>query len=554
MNLIVAERTQRSQSTDSRNGTGKTSLIEVLHFLLGANAAKHLCSREVFRSMVFSLTLDWSTPGGALEVRRRGGAKRVQIAPPLEGREFHGITGLDDWKSALQRELYPQSLDVEGLSVRNLLSYAIRRERDGGFQDPLKFSTKAIKQTVFSTHLAYLLGLDAKLIDQYRALAEKQSSVTALKQALKGLDLGEVVGDQATIEGRARLLGHEIEQLQGQIAQFQVIPEFERLKNQADELTTEIERLAREDEIDQRNEADIHDSLERERHPSDDYLPTAFQELGVALPREVQRRYDEVEQFHRVIADNRQRFLRDELQETRRRIEQRRRRREECDEERSVILRRLNQGGALQGLQMLQHSLASKEEQLRSLREQTDLLDRIRNIQDEVQRELLELKRRAHDDLRTRDTYISEASHLFTDYARRIYSDSREAFLTIKEGAKNLEIRPHIENDESNGIGNMRMLCFDLVCTVMAHRGGRGPDFLVHDGRLFDGVDQRQVAFGLRLAAEVAEAEGLQYIVPINSDVLDKGREWGFNPDPYLLKPRLTDADESGGLFGFRFD
>jgi uncharacterized protein YydD (DUF2326 family) len=85
-------------------------------------------------------------------------------------------------------------------------------------------------------------------------------------------------------------------------------------------------------------------------------------------------------------------------------------------------------------------------------------------------------------------------------------------------------------------------------------RNGRGPDFLVHDGRIFDGVDQRQVASGLQLAAEVAEAEGLQYIVPINSDVLEKARDCDFDPTPYMLQPELNDGDAKGGLFGFRFD
>lgn len=553
MNIIVAERTSASQSTDSRNGTGKTSLTEVLHYLLGANTRGHLCSKEVFRSKTFTLVLDWSTPGGTLEVSRRGGESRVRTDPLLDYAPWEGIN-LDEWKTALQKQLYPQSGAVNGIHVRTLLSYAIRREKDGGFHDPLKFSTSPTKKSVFSTHLAYLLGLDAQLIDQYRVLAEKKSSADALKKGLEGLDLGEVVGSQARLESRARLLEHEIEQLREQITRFQVEPEFEALKTRGDEITTKIEHLARQDDVDSRNLADIHDSLERERHPSDDYLSTAFAELGVTLPHEVRRRFNEVERFHRVIAENRQRFLHDELRETEARLKRRRDERRRLDDERAVIMRRLDQGGALQALQMLQHSLASKEARLESLKEQTDLLEKVRNMHDDVRRELMDLRDRVHDDLRTRADYITDASNMFTDFARRIYASDREAFLTIKEGDKNLVIDPHIENQASNGIGNMRMLCFDLVCAVMAHRGRRGPDFLVHDGRLYDGVDERQVASGMRLAAEVAEAEGMQYIVPINSDVLAKARDCGFDPEPYVLEPVLTDADERGGLFGFRFD
>lgn len=78
------------------------------------------------------------------------------------------------------------------------------------------------------------------------------------------------------------------------------------------------------------------------------------------------------------------------MKATNSRFERRRGDRAERDGERSEILQRLNRGGALQGLQMLQHSLTSKEAQLKSLQEQTVLLDRIQGLKDEVQRELLD--------------------------------------------------------------------------------------------------------------------------------------------------------------------
>jgi uncharacterized protein YydD (DUF2326 family) len=165
MNIVVAERTSASQATDSRNGTGKTSLTEVLHYLLGANTKDHLCSKEVFRSKTFNLVLDWSAPGGTLEVSRGGGESRVRTDPLLDYAPWEG-SKLDEWRAALKKQLYPQSTAVEGLHVRTLLSYAIRREKDGGFQDPLMFSMRPTKRTIFSTHLAYLLGLDAQLVDQ----------------------------------------------------------------------------------------------------------------------------------------------------------------------------------------------------------------------------------------------------------------------------------------------------------------------------------------------------------------------------------------------------
>ena len=116
-----------------------------------------------------------------------------------------------------------------------------------------------------------------------------------------------------------------------------------------------------------------------------------------------------------------------------------------------------------------------------------------------------------------------------------------------------LKITPHIDSDDSRGIGNMVIFCFDLALAVIAHRHGHGPDFLVHDSHLFDGVDDRQLLAAFQLVREVAAEEGLQYIASLNSDDLEKIERRGFDASGSILSTRLTDAYEAGGLFGFRF-
>ena len=88
---------------------------------------------------------------------------------------------------------------------------------------------------------------------------------------------------------------------------------------------------------------------------------------------------------------------------------------------------------------------------------------------------------------------------------------------------------------------------------VTARRIGHGPDFLVHDSHLYDSIEARQVASALNLAAEVAAEEGFQYIVTINSDELEKAQREGFSAD-FHESTRMTDAYDSGGLYGQRFN
>jgi uncharacterized protein YydD (DUF2326 family) len=99
----------------------------------------------------------------------------------------------------------------------------------------------------------------------------------------------------------------------------------------------------------------------------------------------------------------------------------------------------------------------------------------------------------------------------------------------------------------------MQIFCFDMMLMQLCTNRGIGPRFLVHDSHLFDGVDERQAAKALQVGAELADALGFQYIVTMNSDDLQKTKSVGFDFDKYLQDVKLTDAQETGGLFGFRF-
>ena len=65
----------------------------------------------------------------------------------------------------------------------------------------------------------------------------------------------------------------------------------------------------------------------------------------------------------------------------------------------------------------------------------------------------------------------------------------------------------------------------------------------------------RQVAKALQLGADHSAKVGFQYIVTMNSDALPKdGFRDDFDVSSYVLDMKLTDATETGGLFGLRFN
>ncbi|GGL27134.1 hypothetical protein GCM10011588_47350 [Nocardia jinanensis] len=342
-------------------------------------------------------------------------------------------------------------------------------------------------------------------------------------------------------------------EIESQIAEFRVVPEYERLQTRADEIDNQIRKMRNEDVVDRRNLLDLESAAAEVSDPDINYLSTVYESLGVSLPAAVVRRYDEVRDFHTSVVRNRRAYLEQETTAIRARLNAREAERVQLGEEQARLMRTLNEGGALDALTAMQQSLAGERAELESLRNRFKAASTLEASASEIKAERARVENQMRADLLERDRIIDEISVRFRNYALRLYGPGRSAYLVIEPTSSYLRLAPHIDSKDSRGIGNMVMFCFDLTVAVTAYRGHRGPDFLVHDSHLFDGVDERQVGRALELAREVTEEEGMQYVATLNSDDLAKTDAAGFRLEDSVIPPHLTDEYENGGLFGFRF-
>ncbi|WP_155058469.1 ABC-three component system protein [Streptomyces blattellae] len=560
INLLVADTTETSRETDSRNGTGKSSLVELLHFLLGANAGKKsLTSRRPLQSITFALTLDW--PGnGQVTVQRKGSDPGfVRLDPDIrhDSDSLFDVVGpaaipTAEWNRLVEQALFGLGPDHPGISGRTMLSFLIRRIAAKAFNDAVRTFPQQ-SEAEATANLAYLLGLDWRLAAEFRELAARESTRRQLRKAVDDPVWGRIVGSVADLRGQIALAENEVSRLKEQIGSFRIVPAYEELKNRADDINRRIRAIPNEDITDRRNLEDLQKSVSEAADPDTTYLERAYQELGVTLGQQVRQRFDDVQASHASVIRNRRRYLTDEMNTIQQRLEARRREREQLGEELASVLKALDEGGALEALTALQQALAQKQASVDALKHRYEAAQALESSARQITAKRAELQEAMATDLDERQAQTREAILLFAEYARRLYGPEHEAYLAIQSGTNSLKITPFIDRGDSRGIGNMVIFCLDLTVAVIARRHGRGPDFLVHDSHLFDGVDDRQIAAALTLAAEVAEEEDMQYIVSLNSDDLSKAVQRGFSVKDRVIDPRLTDASEEGGLFGFRF-
>jgi uncharacterized protein YydD (DUF2326 family) len=567
LNILLADKSEGANDRQSRNGAGKTSFVELVHFLFGADARKESIFRsDALMEWTFDVAVD--VAGEAIAAARNGAKpSRLLINGPVETwpipPRFDAAAGLyelsnESWKANLGKFWFdlPLSAGDEAErfqpSFRSLFSYFARRQLSGGFQQPMQHSAmqQAWDQQV---SICYLLGLDWTIPGKFQELRGQEKVAQELRKAARSGDLGRYFGKAADLRTRLTIAEARAVRLRQQLASFEVVPEYKELEREANAITREIDALNVENVMDGDLLQQLRASLGEEDAPDLGDVTKLYAEAGVVLPDMIRRRFDEVERFHRTIIENRRAHLSAEITSAEARIVERDQRTAERDRRRRQIMSVLSSGGALEHYTNLREEAGRAEAEVEGLRQRLETAERIESTKAELDIERANLTKALRDDLHERDAILREVILAFEALSESLYE--KAGSLTIAETGSGPQFDVHIDGQRSKGITNMQIFCFDLMLTEISLKQGRGPGFLLHDSHLFDGVDERQVAKALQLGAERAEAAGFQYIVTMNSDALPKeGFKPGFDIRDHVLDTKLTDATDTGGLFGLRFN
>lgn len=570
LNILLAQKSEGAHDRQSRNGAGKTSFVELVHFLFGADAPPS----GIFRSPALE---DWtfsaSVDIGAKRVSvARCGAKPNQvlvdgpeieswpIVPRFDLAATRHLLSNEEWKRVLGNKWFKLTLSTDHQerfrpSYRSLVAFMARRKESEGFQRPTLHSTRQ-QPWDEQVSICYLLGLDWTIARRFRLLKDQEKNAKDLQRHIRSGEIGQRLGTAANLRTKLTVAAAQTDRLRKQIETFKVVPQYEKLEIEANEITEKITGLNADDLIDRNLISALEDSFEEEEMQESlefEDVDKLYSEAGVVLPEFPRRRFEEAKTFHRAIVENRRSHLKDEIVSAQERIEERGRLKEKLDERRRQLMDILKSGGALEHYTRLREELGRAEGEVKVLSERLEMANRLENARSELGIEREKLKKALRNDILERGDIIKEAILGFEDLSKSLYE--RAGSLTISETANGPKFEVHIDSERSAGIKNMQIFCFDLMLTELCVRRGMSPGFLIHDSHLFDGVDERQVAKALQLGAERAESAGFQYIVTLNSDAVPReGFSAGFDIRQYFLKTRLTDATETGGLFGIRFN
>ncbi len=554
LNVVLAERTEASKDTDSRNGVGKTTLFQIIDFCLGGRVGKG-DSLEKLQGGDWEFTLDL-----AFEDDRR-----LAVTRAVDDSGAIGLLG--DVVELAVGDVSPTSIGPKawtgwlGDRCFQLPTDAIRGEYDPTFRRLfghfLRFRPDAYvspfetfgKQPPHQTQAdnAFLLGLDWRLATEWQRWKDRVKALGVLGKT--DLDeLGERLGELES--QRVRSEAHR-RRLAGQIESFEVLPEYREVERRTNDLTGQMQVLANAITVNSRLLDLYQGQLATEHSDNSEAVLSTFQEAGVVFGDSLTRSIEEIVAFHAEVAKNRRDYLAAEVARVQREQSDKREELEGLEAQRRRDLQLLATHGALDDFAQLQQRLGSAAAATETLTRQIDELREIRKGKAALKVAQVDLQQRTALDVEQRLPTIAGILEDFSETFEEAYGEAAD--LVVDVGEAGYQFRVSLPRQGSHGVGKVGIFAYDLALANSWARQQQSLGFLGHDSVIFDGVDERQKAAAIGRALRSAEANGFQYLLTINSDDLPAAELAAHSVD--ITKSTvltLTDADPTGGLLGVR--
>lgn len=559
-NVVLADITKKSSDKDSRNGLGKSLLVEVINFCLGSGPTDNL-KKEELASWVFGIEVEIKDIVYTFE-RSVNKSSQVLVTGDMDSWPHESTASgmstfrVDDFNLALGRLLFGLSLKGSSdskhpLKYRNLASYFMRSDSTA-YHNPFKHMSI---QAAWSTQAcnAFLLGLNWEYALKLQDIKDRAEILGTLEKAAKEGILVEFTGSVGELEAERVRLATKLDSMEKQLRVFRVHEQYFDIQKEANDLTDNIHQLLNSLNLYEQTIKKYKLNLEDEQDVPAAQIERLYREVGINFGDSLKKKITEVQNFHKYIVKNRQQYLEDEIKRLTRLSRETKQSISMLSVQKENLMKVLQSHGALEEHSHLQEIVSIERQKLEEVNSRIQKLNDFANGMSKLSVEREELLQAMRQDYQERKTLVDRAMLLFNANSEFLYSEPGTLSAEVtKDGYK---FKVDITRAGSDGVSNMKVFCYDMMLAELWSTDRGKPMPLVHDSKIFDGVDERQIAKALELAFKKSSECGFQYICTINSDAVPRhlfSEEFKKKFDQ-SIKVRYNDSSEDGTLLGFRF-
>lgn len=570
LNVIFAEvKRRRAKDGDSHN-LGKTTIIGLIDFVLlkDITGSDHFLEKHKHRFDTFIFYFELATHDGGFATIRRSVAEPNEISlkkseHSIEDARAISTEDWDHWNINLTaaRQALDAYLDLKMVSpsdYRTGVSYFLRTQADYIEYFQIQKFMRG-QDRAWKPYLAAILGLDHQSILQKYEIEDEIAELSAERDRRLG-EIDPQNQDRGELSTRIEIARDEISEIDRKLDGFDFHEvELQINKRVVDAVESRITEIGEElydldvdiAQLERSIKAGIKFDLKR--------IQQIYAESEVALPNAIVRSYEELVGFNQKLTRERNRALRNRIEELKIRrdllIEEHRKE----GEERQRLMAIVQQADTFRKYKALQGEQSQRRARLNFLEAQLARVDTVADIE----RKLRNL--RGHRDSATsaieksleRGSPIQTAvTRYFNRFVKQILGINGE-FIVSRNTSGNIEFEIRTKDvigadtSQDQGHSYHRLLCalFDLS-VLRALDQTPFYHFVYHDG-IFEGLDNRVKLRLLALIREIVGEGRIQYILSIIDADLPRDPETQaqirFSPEEIVLT--LSDQGDKGRLF-----
>jgi Uncharacterized protein conserved in bacteria len=364
----------------------------------------------------------------------------------------------------------------------------------------------------------YLLGLDVSLaVSKKKQKNDLDDIAKSLKTWQGDHLLKEVFRAGAQPKVRAEWLEREIGRLKADLGKFKVAEDYRAVELEAGELTKQLREIEQRLAVLQFQRQGIEKALQVQPDISKEDLLRLYDGLQSVFQPAALAHFDAVEAFHLSLAANR----RGRLEADRGRLVAEAGELESSRQE--IALRRDQKLQSLQGKRALDE-YASVARHVASLEEEHAKLIAFINFESSLKERAQRVREQRVEEDRVAGDYVAaepvaQIDKYFSKLATLLYPQLPSGVVlghNVGDNQVRYDLTVQIEGDDSDGINEARIICFDW--TVLMHGARHSIEFLWHDNRLFANLDPNVRARWMEHAISSLQETQRQYIATINTE------------------------------------
>ncbi|MEI0560260.1 DUF2326 domain-containing protein [Brachyspira pilosicoli] len=557
INIIKASRFNKDKSIDDSkntyNGLGKSLIIHLIDFCLLSDEI------EEFKEKLsdWSFTLFFTINGEEYSIERFCNNQKIVL---FNNKEYT----LKVLKELLFEELFDKDTAPSSASFRSMISRFLRspRKETGGYYDTIKPNTVKEQDYQSLLYTSWLLGIDTSLIEKKFNLIKDRDDELRKAKDIKEYELRNINAyiknkNKPKIDIEIRDLSEEISKLSKELNEYKVAYNYQNIQNEADYLTSDLRNLD-DDIYSCKNVLEqISVSLKLKSDVTFKELENLFSEVKLLFPEQVKKTIKDVELFHNQMVIQRKKSLELEQKEYIKKLDSLNKEREIIANKRDDCIKYLGAHKALDEYKSLQEKIINLRDKKSNLEKYLKILNKEETIKDDFNLKMSEYNIEAKNYIEENNIKDSLTTK-FRELSSRFYKDKAGGITVYpnnRDNKKRFDIDIMIDDDDSSGISEVKMFCFDVLITILHNH--HNINFIFHDSQLFANMDPRQRLIVFKTMKDITTKYGIQYICTVNEDQLDFN-ELNITEEEYnsLIEENiileLTDENDSKKLLGER--